>query len=130
VDDEHLHIRDEGPSGDRLLELELQLWAEDVDVAELIRARVQQEVRAHNAAPQPWFAGLVAPTEQQERIDAGLTPRRIDAERQTEVACAAFASGQVLILVDDRHVTELDERVLLRSGSTVTFVRLVPLVGG
>jgi hypothetical protein len=57
-------------------------------------------------------------------------PRLIDAERQTAVALSAFERGQILLLVDDRQVDELDVRVTLREGSVVTFLKLVPLVGG
>jgi hypothetical protein len=35
-----------------------------------------------------------------------------------------------LLLVDDRQLTELDQEALLRPGSEVTFLRLLPLVGG
>ena len=43
-------VRDETTAGDALAALELQLEAEQLTVAEPIRARVHQEVRAHNAS--------------------------------------------------------------------------------
>jgi hypothetical protein len=125
-----LTVRDETTSGDLLGELELQLSAEEVDVGEIIRARVHQEVRAYNASPNARFGGLVAPTDHEARLHTTRGARKIDAEKQAEVARAAFVRGQVLILVDDRQVTELDERVVLRGDSSVTFLKLVPLVGG
>jgi hypothetical protein len=35
-----------------------------------------------------------------------------------------------VLLVDDRQVESLDETVVLRAGGEVTFLKLVPLVGG
>ena len=125
-----LTVRDETTSGELLGELELQMSAEEVDIGEIIRARVHQEVRTYNAAPKSRFGGLVAPTDAEARLNKGPRSRRIDADKQTTVAQAAFARGKVLILVDDRQVTELDERVVLRAVSSVTFLKLVPLVGG
>jgi hypothetical protein len=129
-----LTVRDETTTGKELASLDLQLETEHVTVAELIRARVHQEVRAHNAASAvaPQFNGLVQP----ERTELELNgerrgPRRsVDAERQTEVALNAFERGQILLLVDDRQVEQLDHEVTLGPGSTVTFLKLVPLVGG
>jgi len=58
------------------------------------------------------------------------TPRRIDPETQTELALKAFAGNGFLVLVGDRQVTELDEEIDLVLGTEVTFLKLVPLVGG
>jgi hypothetical protein len=102
-------VRDGTTAGETLAALEVQLDTERVTVAELIRARVHQEVRAHNAAPSAGF---------------------IDAERQTDVALRAFERGQMLLLVDDRQIDGLEHEVTLRPGSTVTFLKLVPLAGG
>jgi hypothetical protein len=127
-----LTVRDETTAGKALATLDLQLEAEQVTVAELIRARVHQEVRAYNArrATGPAFNGLVQPERAERELNAGRAPRPVDAERQAEVALRAFERGQILLLVDDRQVQELDQQVTLRPASTVTFLKLVPLVGG
>jgi hypothetical protein len=130
-----LTVRDETTGGETLAALEMQLAAEEVTVRELIRARVHQEVREHNAktvtGPTRFF-GLVQPTDTERELNGYRMrrPRLIDAERQTAVALSAFERGQILLLVDDRQVDELDVRVTLREGSVVTFLKLVPLVGG
>jgi hypothetical protein len=121
-----LTVRDGTTAGETLAALELQLDAERLTVAELIRARVHQEVRAHNAARSGRFTGLVQPVER----DLNAPPRPVDAERQTEVALRAFDRGHVLLLVDDRQVTELDHEVVLRPDTGLVFLKLVPLVGG
>jgi hypothetical protein len=129
-----LTVRDETTAGSTLATLDLQLEAEQVTVAELIRARVHQEVRAHNArsATTPQFNGLVQPeqTERELNAERPSRPRIVDAERQIEVALRAFERGQILLLVDDRQVEQLDQQVTLHPGSTVSFLKLVPLVGG
>jgi hypothetical protein len=128
-----LTVRDETTAGRVLAELELQFDAEQVTVAELIRARVHQEVREHNAgsaATRERFVGLVAPPAIERELNGRRLPRKVDAEAQIEVALRAFERGRVLLLVDDRQVEGLDHAITLRPGSTVTFLKLVPLVGG
>jgi hypothetical protein len=53
-----------------------------------------------------------------------------DLATQTRQALDAFERNAFVVLVDDRQVTELTETVRLREGSRVTFLKLVPLVGG
>lgn len=126
-----LTVRDETTTGQVLRELELQLAATQVSAGDLIRARVEQEVRAHNAQQvlRP-FSGLVEPSATEASLNRSRKPRRVDADAQVKVALEAFAHGRVLLLVDDRQVDELDEQVTVRPGSTISFLKLVPLVGG
>jgi hypothetical protein len=93
-----LTVRDETTTG-----------KEQVTVAELIRARVLQEVRA----------------QRRQRGRAAVQRARADRGRPQR-----FERAQILLLVDDRQVEELDHQVTLRPDSTVTFLKLVPLVGG
>ncbi len=126
-----LAVRDETTAGETLAKMELQLEAETVTAAELIRARVHQEVRAHNAsATQSPFRGLVRPIWDQLTRPTQTTAQLVDADAQTAVALRAFERGRVLLLVDDKQVTELNETVTLTSASSVSFLKLVPLVGG
>ena len=115
-----LTVRDETTAGDTLAELELQLSSEQVTVRELIRARVHQEVRRHNAerATTP-FRGLVQPSPKERSLNPSPVERfrRVDPDKQTAVAVEAFQRGHVLLLVDDRQVTELDTAVTLGTGS-------------
>ena len=126
-----LTVQDETTSGQVLQALELQLAAERLSVRDLIAARVHQEVGEHNArrvlTP---FKGLVQPTDEEARLNGRRGPRRVDPQAQTKVALRAFERGNVLLLVDDRQVDDLDEEVVLRPDSTVSFLKLVPLVGG
>jgi hypothetical protein len=52
------------------------------------------------------------------------------AQEAYERALVAFGSNGFLVLVGERQLTDLDERVDLTASTEVTFLRLVPLVGG
>ncbi len=124
---------DETTSGDRGAAFGLEIAEERLTVRELIRRRVFQEVAEFNARTEPHiFQGLVQPQDA-ERVLNGYalrTPRRIDPEVQAERALAAFEGNGFLVLVGDRQVTDLDEETELPLGVEVTFLKLVPLVGG
>ena len=98
---------------------------------ELIRARVEQEVSAYNARPaEAPFNGLVQPVGAEVVLN-GFKPRRaIDAKEQADRAVEAFARHQFFLLLDDRQVDDLDELIVVRDLSKISFVKLVPLVGG
>lgn len=124
-------VRDETTTGVVLQELALQLEAEQMTVRELIVSRLASEVRAYNAGQMlGGFHGLVQPTEAELALNGPREPHAVDEEAQAKVAVEAFERGRFLLLVDDRQVTELDELVVLRTGSSVSFLKLTPLVGG
>ncbi|MFJ8197723.1 hypothetical protein [Streptomyces sp. NPDC096152] len=123
---------DETTAGDRGAGWGLEIAEERLTVRELIRRRVFQEVAEYNARTPRVFQGLVQPRDA-ERVLNGYalrTPRRIDPGAQAELALTAFAGNGFLVLVGDRQVTDPDEEVELAQGTEVTFLKLVPLVGG
>ncbi|WP_369036786.1 MULTISPECIES: hypothetical protein [Streptomyces] len=123
---------DETTSGARAEGWGLEIAEERLALRELIRRRVFQEVAEYNARTPEVFQGLVQPAHA-ERVLNGYalrTPRRMDPEAQTELALGAFAGNGFLVLVGERQVTDLDEEIELALGTEVTFLKLVPLVGG
>ena len=125
-------IRDETSLGEQTDELTLEFLAERVTVRELIRSRVYQEVTEYSASRARPRQGLVQPSET-ERLLNGPPHRqrqRLDWEQQYERALRAFQKNGFLILVNDRQVEELDDEIELRADTQITFLRLVPLVGG
>lgn len=126
-----LVIHDESATGQSLASLELLDLPERVTVRELIRHRVREEVARHNAAPAMPWRGLVTPGEAAARglVRAG-TSKRIDWERQADIAEQAFGRNGFFVLVGDRQVESLDEVIDLTHDEHVAFVKLVPLVGG
>ena len=97
---------------------------------ELIRVFVQEEVKRFNESGSEVFRGLVQPDES-ERILNGIRERPVlDWEKQFAKAIAAFKSNGFLVLLDERQITELDETLHLTPQSQLTFLKLVPLMGG
>ncbi len=123
---------DETTSGGRSDGWGLEIAEERLTVRELIRRRVFQEVAEYNARGPEVFQGLVRPRDAERVLNgyAMRTPRRMDPEAQTERALKAFAGNGFLVLVGDRQVTGLDDEIELALGTEITFLKLVPLVGG
>jgi hypothetical protein len=109
---------DETTAGARSVSWALEIFEERLALRELIRRRIYQEVAEHNAA---------------EAMLNGYRMRqvrRVDPQRQFDLAVSAFSRNGFVVLVDDRQVEELDDVVELRRDTEVTFLKLVPLVGG
>jgi hypothetical protein len=100
---------DETTSGERQAAWHLEIFEETLPLREVIRRRVFQEVAEHNAAG----AGL--PQEPAEQVVRALE---------------SFERNGFVVLVGDRQIEDLDAVVDLRMGTEITFLKLVPLVGG
>jgi hypothetical protein len=127
-----LVVRDETTSGKTTNELSLEFLAERIDIRELIRSRVYQEVQDYNLKGHQEYRGLVQPTGAEQLLNGfRLTKgRQIDWKKQYEAAVEAFEAGRILILIDERQASSLDEEIVLRPDTDVAFLRLMPLVGG
>ncbi|MEM8874187.1 MAG: hypothetical protein AAGD32_07990 [Planctomycetota bacterium] len=129
-----LTVRDETATGDTTHELTLDLLDETLTVRELIRSRVYQEVDDHNRNKRTdahgKFNGLVTPTPHEKTLNGAKPSREIDWKKQFDAACEAFDRNGFFILIDDRQAESLDEQLTLRHDTTVSFVRLTPLMGG
>jgi hypothetical protein len=108
------------------------LLEETITLAELIRRRIYQEVMEYNAKQVGAFHGLVQPTQAERALNGYQlkAPRKLDWEAQYAAAEQAFARRGFIVLVDEHQVTDLAATVTLATGSEVTFLKLVPLVGG
>lgn len=127
-----LTVRDETTAGKTFNEWSLEFLTEKITVRELIRGRVYQEVQDYNAKKDDVFRGLIQP-EDTEKVLNGFKPkkkREIDWKVQFEKALAAFEGNQILILINERQAEDLDEQLEVKSTTVVSFVKLVPLVGG
>jgi hypothetical protein len=110
----------------------LDVPAERLTVRELIRTRVYQEVRDYNLRQPEYFRGLVQPTDAERTLNGFKVRRRrtIDPEKQFERAIESFYRNGFLVLIDDRQVEDLEDEIEVGPETTVTFLKLVPLVGG
>ena len=99
---------------------------------EIIRERVFREVLDYNEKKPEIFSGLVQPVGA-ERILNGFKMREkkeIDPQEQYKKAVEAFESNRFVMLVDDFQIETLDEQIEIERDVEVTFLKLVPLVGG
>lgn len=127
-----LNIQDTNTLGDDGPTLVLDFLTEQITVRELIRSRVYQEVKDFNTQQPEFFRGLIQPTETEQTLNGYKLrkPRKIKWETQVEKALTAFQSNGFIILVDDEQVTELEEEITIAPETSITFMKLVPLVGG
>ena len=105
---------------------------ETISVRELIRQRVYQEVEQFNSRQPAVFRMLVQPNDTERTLNGYKfhKPRLVDPETQFEKAIEAFNGNGFIILVDDRQVESLETEIALFPETSVTFLKLVPLVGG
>ncbi len=117
-------FRDQTPTGRELARFSVGDLPLTATARELIRARVREEVAQHNLRPGQPYGGLVQPP----RTEVELKCRVLDWERQAAVAERAFMRNGFFMVLDDRHLEDLDEPVDLSGDPEISFVRLVALV--
>lgn len=132
IKDETIH----GVFGDQYV-FKFDLTTQRLSARALLQARVQKEVADYNAqqardAASAYFRGLVQPGEAEQTLNGFRLRQSRQLDWATEFARAeqAFQHNGFLILVDDRQVENLDEMLELQPQTTVTFLKLVMLIGG
>lgn len=105
---------------------------ENISVRDLIRQRVSQEVEEYNRHQPAVFRMLVQPNNTEKTLNGFKfsKPRLVDPDAQYEKAIEAFEGNAFIVLVDNLQVENLDTQISLRPETSVTFLKLVPLVGG
>ena len=128
-----LKLVDQTTRGEILQEVTLTLASTRVSAREIIERRVRMEVQTFNEQQdQQVFQGLVQPTDTERELNGYRLrkPRKIDADEQIRRAIEAFESNRFFMLVGDRQVESLDELIGIARDTRVSFLKLVPLVGG
>ena len=129
-----LEVYDESTSGKLSDPIVLEFLTSEITIRELIRERVYQEVQDYNLerAKQPVFRGLVQPTDAEQTLNGYKlkTERQIEWQPQFDKAVEAFEAGSILLLINDRQAESLDEQVTIDPSTKVSFLKLVPLMGG
>jgi hypothetical protein len=148
-----LDIYDEQrPGAERQLRHRLEMPAERMTARDLIRCRIEADVALHNATEQARLddinadgdadlaarnTWLVAPAAAERALNGprvyGPGVARtylIKSEPLIAVALKAFTSNGFFMIFDGRQIVDLDEVLTVEDDSAVTFLRLVPLVGG
>ena len=128
-----LKLVDQTTRGEILQEVTLTLASTRVSAREIIERRVRMEVQTFNEQQdQQVFRGLVQPTDTERELNGYRLrkPRKIDADEQIRRAIEAFESNRFFMLVGDRQVESLDDLIGIGRDTRVSFLKLVPLVGG
>lgn len=129
-----LTVCEKSPGGPTPSEYDIEVEEERLTVQELIRNIVLQQVYNQN-------------TEMRERKNSHETERLLNKKKSGtsksgqprytidwvptyEHALKAFEDNQVLLLIDDKQMDDLDALVTLTPATKVTFLKLIPLVGG
>lgn len=127
-----VRIKDETASGKILNDITISLKNEIVTIKDIITARVISEVDDYNSKKPDYFNGLIQPTDAEKTLNGFkmMQKKYIDPEKQVYIALDAFLTNGYFVLVDDKQASSLDEQVLVEKSTTVSFVKLTPLVGG
>ncbi|HKM63248.1 MAG TPA: hypothetical protein VJY39_12245 [Acidisphaera sp.] len=126
---------DEVPGQGRRPVIGLRVVSRQVSAADLIRQWVTLTLADWPAAPSVDTAARLAhpdelalhPGRRLRRRPPAAAPSLDTAHRQ---ALAAFARGRIALLVDDRQIEGAETLIGITDTTEVTFLRLVPLVGG
>ncbi len=141
-----IHSRVMGSEAD-LSAVLLEIFEEQITLAELIRRTVEEQVHTLLAARRADAAQGQRLLDRQYMTDAeiaaqahrgavrfpGATSRgvpTIHVAREVARAQAAFREGKFVIFTGDRRLTDLDEPLSFTEQTTITFLRVMPLVGG
>jgi len=127
-----LIIRDENGLGNVYHEMELSFDKVKVSIRDIITERIYQEVEKYNQQTANYKYSLVKPKEDEIRLNNPKNKKRrlINAEKQVEVALKAFDNNGFFLLVDNLQAENLDQTVEIKSNTSVSFIKLTPLVGG
>lgn len=103
-----------------------------VTVAQIIERRVAEEVAVYNERRHQNFFGLVQPRAAEAALNSDRKEkfRPIDVEKQIAVAREAFERNGFFMLIDNHQAEALEQTFVLHQASTISFVKLTPLVGG
>lgn len=126
-------IADELLNGTIINEFDIVFDSDDVTVKDIISERVKAEVENYNNKLPEYFNGLVEPSDAEKTLNGyklRSNRKTIDAEEQIYVALAAFQKNGFFVLIDNVQAEDLDQTVVLKGNSRVSFLKLTPLVGG
>ena len=125
-------IRDENALGSIYNEFKLSFDKVEVSVRDIITQRVFREVMQYNQRASEYKYALVQPTADEIQLNQQKAKPKntINAERQVEIALAAFENNGFFLLVDDKQLELLEEMVTIGDNTVISFIKLTQLVGG
>jgi hypothetical protein len=127
-----LIIKDETAAGKTTNEIIVSFASELTTVKEIIIARVTAEVNTYNNKMPEYFKGLIEPSEAERTLNGYKLKekRKVDAEKQCLIALDAFLKNGFFILIDNIQSETLEQMVVINKDTSISFIKLTPLVGG
>src|SRR5512133_1602263 len=109
-----------------------KLLIRDETTASLGKTEHTFTVHESNTRQPAVFRMLVQPNDAERTLNGFKfqKPRFVDSVEQYEKAIEAFEGNGFIVLVDDYQMESLDTEIALQPETAVTFLKLVPLVGG
>lgn len=112
----------------------LEFEHETVTVRELIRRRIYEDCLEYNVGQRQVFKGLVTPETAERSLNGQKAGRgrQLDWQRQFRKAVEGFERNGLIVLIGEEQAIDLEQPVqlTLRKPLDVTFIKLIPLVGG
>ncbi len=130
--DNLLRIRDVSAMGQMMHEFFLPMPEAEISVRQLIEVRVRAEVHDYMQGRKHSGYDLFDVDEVEKILNRhGVgQPPQLNVEKQVSRALSGFKANRFFVIVNDRQVTSLDQTVAISDASEVSFMQLVPLVGG
>ncbi len=127
-----LRIRDETAMGQVIYEFDLLLSKPQVSVKEIISERVKLEVENYRNKKKSKGYSLFEVDKVEQifnKYDLKITSK-LNIEKQVAIALRAFDSNEYFIIIDITQVDSLEQRVDITDNLQVSFLKLVPIMGG
>lgn len=121
-----VQIKDESPTGKILRHFNIELENPNLTLREIILHRVAFEVEKYNSGLEDGNQHLISKNPKPEDPQV----KNIDVEMQQYLALNAFQQNNFFVLIDDMQCDSLDQYYQIKPDTTISFIKLVPLVGG
>lgn len=127
-----LTIKDETAGGTTINEVPVSFDNELTSVRDIVRLRVYAEVEIYNNKMPEYFKGLVQPRDAEKTLNGYKMKTRhtVDPEKQYLAALDAFQKNVYFVLIDNIQAESLEQLVVINENTSISFIKLTPLVGG
>ncbi|MEZ5045154.1 MAG: hypothetical protein R2828_34990 [Saprospiraceae bacterium] len=125
-------IKDDTIGGETNNSFEIEISKKSATVKELIKLRIYKEVESFNQRLPEYFKSLVQPTEAEVTLNGYkmIEKRKIDPEKQYYLALDAFDKNGYFLIINNKQVDSLEQKIKIIDKMELQFIKLTPLVGG
>ncbi|WP_273215244.1 hypothetical protein [Runella zeae] len=111
-------------------QFKLTVSSNKVKIKDLIKSRVFQEVEIYNQNKSVFFQELTKFRKTSFGANTLKEPESVDAEEQYYFTLESFQKNRFFLLVDNQQYSDLEEEITIYQNISVSFIRLIALVGG